>query len=203
MQIFTRVRRFFFRKVYVDFILRLSFKLMGQRNVIGLPLQLTPDVISIGSDCYIYKNCRIEGVKEYEGVKYRPSISIGNFVSIQQNLHLTCADNISVGDYVAIAANVTITDIEHPYEDVNIPIEKAHLNVKPVRIGAETKIYNNSVILPGTILGKHCVVGANSVVSGIFPDFCVIVGTPARIVKRYSFKHEMWLRTDKEGNFLS
>lgn len=43
----------------------------------------------------------------------------------------------------------------------------------------------NSVILPGAILEKHCVVGANSVVSGVFDDYSVIVGTPAKVVKKY------------------
>ena len=52
----------------------------------------------------------------------------------------------------------------------------------------------NSTILPGTKLGKHCVVGANSVVSGEFPDYCVIVGAPARIVKHYDFEIHKWVK---------
>ena len=51
----------------------------------------------------------------------------------------------------------------------------------------------NSVILPGTILGKHCVVGANSVVSGVFDDYSVIVGSPARVVKKYNKETREWI----------
>ena len=64
------------------------------------------------------------------------------------------------------------------------------------------KIYNNVVILPNTKLGKHTTVGANSVVSGIFPDYCVIVGAPAKIVKRYCFEEQKWKKTDNNGNFI-
>ena len=52
----------------------------------------------------------------------------------------------------------------------------------------------NSTILPGTMLGKHCVVGANSVVRGVFPDYCVIVGTPAIKVKHFDFELNKWIR---------
>jgi len=42
------------------------------------------------------------------------------------------------------------------------------------------------VVLPGSQIGKHVVVGANSVVTGHLPDFCVAVGSPARVIKQYS-----------------
>ena len=54
-------------------------------------------------------------------------------------------------------------------------------------IGNDCLIGMNSVILPGTHLGNHCIVGANSTVRGEFPDYCVIAGSPARIIKRYDF----------------
>ena len=46
----------------------------------------------------------------------------------------------------------------------------------------------NSVILPGSHIGNPCVVGANSTVTGIFPDNCVIAGSPARIIRKYDLK---------------
>ena len=69
-------------------------------------------------------------------------------------------------------------------------------------IGEYSKIYNIEVILQNTKLGKHTTVGANSVVSGIFPDYCVIVGAPAKIVKRYCFEQQKWRKTDDKGNFI-
>ena len=49
-----------------------------------------------------------------------------------------------------------------------------------------------AAIMAGTVLGKQCVVGANAVVRGTFPDFCVIVGAPARIVKKYNPDTQKW-----------
>ena len=46
--------------------------------------------------------------------------------------------------------------------------------------------------MAGTKLGKQCVVGANSVVRGEFPDYCVIVGAPARVVKKYNPDTKIW-----------
>jgi len=47
-------------------------------------------------------------------------------------------------------------------------------------------------IQAGTVLGKQCIVGANSVVRGVFPDYSVIAGVPARIIKRFNFDKNKW-----------
>ena len=57
---------------------------------------------------------------------------------------------------------------------------------KLVTIGDGSWIGAGSVILPGARIGKHVAIGANSVVNGEIPDFSVAVGTPARVIKRYS-----------------
>lgn len=178
------------------------FKQMGKRSFIGKALAITPRFISCGSKVYIWKMCRIEGVSSYNNQKFSPEIVIDDGVTIQQNLHLTCAQYIYLGRNTAIAANVTITDIHHPYDNINIPIEKQDIIIGRVEIGDDCKIYNNAVILKDTKIGRHCTVGANSVVSGIFPDNCVIVGSPAVIVKRYCVLSEQWKKTDKKGNFI-
>jgi len=114
-------------------------------------------------------------------------------------VHITCASNIQIGSNTAIAANVTITDIEHPYTDISLPPEKQQIKVKQVQIGEDCKIYNNAVILPGTILGKHTVVAANAVVLGKeYPAFCVLAGIPAKVIKQYDFKRELWLNAENK-----
>jgi acetyltransferase-like isoleucine patch superfamily enzyme len=129
----------------------------------------------------------------YEDVSFTPSIVICDNVTIQQNIHLTCANSVYIGKNTAIAANVTITDIHHPYEDITLPIEKQHIIVKDVVIGEDCKIYNNVVILPGVHIGRHVTIGANSVVTHNIPDYSVAVGSPARVVKQYSFDSDDWV----------
>lgn len=181
-----------------------SLRRLGGKCLIRKALFITPKHIWIGNGVAIWKNARIEGVESYQGNAFFPSIVLEDGVSIQQNLHLTCADNVTIGKNTAIAANVSITDIIHPYEDVFVSIEKQLIRTSKVRIGEDCKIYNNVVILPGAVLGRHCVVGANSVVkAGVYPDYSIIVGSPAIIVKRYSLQSQQWLKTKSNGDFIS
>lgn len=171
-----------------------QFKEYHLSDVIKCPIQLTPQYIELGENVYINYHARIQGVNSYAGETFHPNIRIEEGVTIQQNIHLTCANSIIIGKNTAIAANVTITDIHHPYEDVNIPIEYQRLIIKDVKIGEDCKIYNNVVILPGVHIGKHVTIGANSVVVHDIPDYSVAVGSPAIIIKRYNFSQQKWIK---------
>ncbi|MGI5097513.1 acyltransferase [Treponema socranskii] len=61
--------------------------------------------------------------------------------------------------------------------------ERAVLLCKPVLIKRDTWIGAGATILPGVCVGKHAVVGAGSVVTKDVPDYAVVVGSPARIIK--------------------
>ena len=120
------------------------YKSLGKGSFINSPIKITPLCISLVENVRIFKNFRIEGVFSYNNINFNPSIIIGNNVSVQQNLHLTCANSVVIGKNTAIASNVTITDIQHPYEDINIPIEMQDIRVKKTEIRENCKIYNNS-----------------------------------------------------------
>ena len=90
--------------------------------------------------------------------------------------------NIEIGDNTLIGANTKIFDNDfHP-----INIESRNMNVqqkisaKPIIIGKNCFIGCNAIILKGTILEDGCVVGAGSVVSGIFEKNAIIAGNPAK-----------------------
>ena len=168
-------------------------KKMGKHVKIIKPIIITPSCIKLGNSVRIFHHGRLQGVFNYLDIEYDPDIIIEDYVSIQQNIHMTCAEKIQIGRNTAIAANVTITDINHPYTDVSIAPDSQNLEISKVMIGEDCKIYNNAVILPGTKLGKHNIVGANSVVSGVFPDFCVISGIPARVIKKYDVEKSVWI----------
>jgi acetyltransferase-like isoleucine patch superfamily enzyme len=192
------ILHFFLTKIFY----RPFAKKMGRRVIICNPILITPKNISFGSNIFIRHFSRLEGVTSYQGEFFNPEIIISDGVGIEQNLHLTCAGKIFIGKNVAIAANVTISDIIHPYSDINLPSEAQKIKVSPVIIGEGCKLYNNVVILPGTHLGKQCIVGANTVVKGeVYPDYSVIVGSPGRIVKRYSMEKQNWIKSDNIGNF--
>jgi acetyltransferase-like isoleucine patch superfamily enzyme len=101
---------------------------------------------------------------------------------------------LNIGSDTVISANVFVTNIDHEYENINIPILEQDNIFKNTEIGNNCFIGIGAAIQAGTKLGNHCIVGANSVVRGSFPDYCVIVGAPAKVIKRYNFETESWER---------
>lgn len=194
-------------RLFIPLLRSIIYRILYNKNssyraYIYRPLIFSANSIIWRDGVYIRKNCRIEAIKKYGEMSYHPSILLEEGVTIQQNCHITCAQSIIIGQNTALASNVSITDIDHSYQDIFTPIERQNITVNPVKIGSDCKIYNNAVILKGTVIGHHCVVGANSVVNGIFPDYSIIVGVPAKIVKRFDFAVMKWRKTDKVGNFI-
>lgn len=187
-----------FQLIRTKYWYKLFLKKCGSNCLVMNPLYISYSALELEDNVMIRNNCRIEAVRRYNEISYNPRIIFHKNVSIEQSLHLTSAKFIEIGSNTSISANVTITDINHPYIDISIPIEQQDITVDSVYIGDDCKIYNNAVILPGTKIGKHCVVGANSVLSGEYPDYCIIVGAPAKIVKRYSFSTNEWINTSKK-----
>ena len=119
-------------------------------------------------------------------------IHIGNGVGIS-GATIYARKGISIGDNTAIGGNVKILDNDfHPIEAedrvrlLSDPNGGASDLVpsKEIRIGKNCFIGCNAIILKGTELGDNCVVGAGSVVTGTFEDGCVIVGNPARVIRK-------------------
>ncbi|WP_296014180.1 acyltransferase [uncultured Treponema sp.] len=158
--------------------------------------------ISIGFDSIIMNDARIEAVYNYGDEVYFPSIKIGDNVDIQQRVHITCAESINICNNVSILPDVLITDINHPYIDISIPPKNQHLEHKPVFIGEETIVGMGARILPGVKIGKHCCIGANSVVTQDIPDYSVAVGIPAKVVKRYDFDESEWINVSRDKKLI-
>ena len=99
---------------------------------------------------------------------------------------------VTIGNDVMLAQNITISGLNHGYEDVNISPSKQKEVKKPIFIADDVWIGANSVITPGVTLGKHCIIGAGSVVTKNIPEFTVAVGNPAKVIKRYNPETETW-----------
>lgn len=160
----------------------------GNWSYIGKPLMLTRTKrIKIGNRVRIYPGARIEVVNS------NGSIIIEENTSIGQNIHITAADEeLIIGKNTTISANTFITNIDHNYTEIDVHILKQPLIVKKTCIGENCFIGYGAKIQAGTILGKQCIVGAGAVVRGVFPDYCVIVGVPGKIVKRYNPETNVW-----------
>lgn len=104
-------------------------------------------------------------------------ITIGNNVYINSNLLVMARGGITIEDNVQIAANVQLITNNHD------EYEREILLMKPIVIKKGAWIGAGATILPGVAVGKHAIVGAATVVTKDVPDYAVVVGSPARILK--------------------
>src|SRR5574344_1436086 len=106
--------------------------------------------------------------------------------------HIYATNEIYIEENVLTANFVYISDNAHGYENIVTPIKQQPIiQKKKVRIG-EGSWLGEHVCVIGANIGKHCVIGANSVVTKDIPDFSVAVGSPAKIIKRYNFNTQQW-----------
>lgn len=172
------------------------FKKFSFPSHIGVPLfSYGLKGVSIGARVRIMPGLRIETHKN-------GNITIEENVSIGQNFHITSAGNLIIGSDTTISGNVFVTNIDHDYQEIGKHILDQKMIVKETRIGKNCFIGYGAAIQAGTILGNQCVVGANAVVRGSFPDYSVIVGVPARVVKCYNIGTKQWEKTNADGTFL-
>ena len=154
--------------------------------------------IFIGKRVRIFPGARIEVVDKNSSIIFEDNISIG------QNLHIISGsgEELRIGENTTFSANVFVTNIDHKYNEINKHILEQPIQSAKTEIGENCFIGYGAVIQAGTILGKQCIVGANAVVRGTFPDYSVIVGVPARIIKRYDEKSKEWKKINNKGEFL-
>lgn len=169
------------------YIKKPMFMHIGSQSYLGNSISLVGKKrISIGNKVRIYPGNRMETHSEGR-------IIIEDNCSIGQNFHITSGvGELKVGKNTTISGNVFITNIDHDYQKIDIHILNQQMIYKTTTIGENCFIGYGAAIQAGTQLGRHCIVGTNSVVRGIFPDYCVIVGVPAKIVKTYNSKTEKW-----------
>jgi acetyltransferase-like isoleucine patch superfamily enzyme len=113
-----------------------------------------------------------------------PVVRIGDRCLIGRASGIVGHLSVDIEDDVWTGHHVYITDQNHGYEDRELPISQQAMPERRVRIGAGSWLGHGTVVLPGATIGRHVVIGANSVVRGEVPSYCVAAGNPARVVKR-------------------
>jgi acetyltransferase-like isoleucine patch superfamily enzyme len=113
-----------------------------------------------------------------------PVVSIGDRCLIGRGSGIVGHLSITIGDDVWTGNHVYITDQNHGYEDPDLPISRQMMPERAVVVGDGSWLGHGCVVLPGARIGRHVVIGANSVVTGDIPDHSVAVGAPAEVVRR-------------------
>ena len=99
---------------------------------------------------------------------------------------------VTIGNDIRLAQNITLSGLNHNYEDVSMPIHVQGVSTAPIVIEDETWIGANVVVVAGVTIGKHSIVAAGSIVTKDIPPYSVAVGNPARVLKKYNPETKIW-----------
>ena len=157
--------------------------------------------IFIGKNVYVRKNTWLAADPVTGDANCKLVIGDGTYIG--NNCHIYASSLIEIGKKVLIADKVYLSDNIHSYENINIPvIDQPVKQTNPVILKDGCWLGENVCVI-GAVIGTNSVVGANSVVTKDVPDYCVAVGSPAKIVKRFNPSSGTWEKTNAEGEFIA
>lgn len=168
-----RIKRYIFRKLYF---------LIG----IHLPSSTTKH----GKR---YQNVRYWMVKNFiekcgkqvnieYGAWFNPELQIGNNSGVGMNCRVN--GRTYIGDNVMMGPDCIMYSYSHAHDRIDIPMNQQGFEKEtPVKIGNDVWIGARVIILPGVKIGNHVIIGAGSVVTKDVPNYAVVGGVPARIIK--------------------
>lgn len=118
---------------------------------------------------------------------YGYNIFLGENFYANFDLTILDAARVIFGDNVLIGPNCGFYTSEHPLDPISRQsgIETA----RPIFIGNNVWIGGGVKVVAGVNIGDGCVIGAGSVVAKSIPDYCIAVGSPARVIKEIDKKY--------------
>ncbi len=134
-----------------------------------------PETIEFGDSVFIGAQTVIQG-------RIDGSCKIGNHVWIGPQAYFD-ARALVIEDYVGWGPGAKVLGSEHTGIPADVPVIKTALTIKPVIIGYGSDIGTNATILPGVRVGTNAVVGAGAVVNRDVPDYAVVAGVPAHVLR--------------------
>lgn len=186
-RVLGKIRRIWFRRVWAP-----TLAGCGPHAFLHSPYRIEGSTfIRIGANSVMQSGAWLYCVPS-DGEKAQ--LSIGSGCVLGYNNHITAVRDVVIEDDVLTANNVFISDNLHAYEDVATPILHQPVRFKKrVVIGRGCWLGEN-VCIVGASVGRNSVIGANAVVTDDIPDYCVAIGAPARVIRRFDPVKGAWVR---------
>lgn len=109
------------------------------------------------------------------------NIKMGSGCRINEHVYL---EKVTLGNDVLIAPHVSILSRMHAFDRTDVPIsQQGYSEELEVIISDDVWIGRNAVVLPGVTIGRGAIVGAGAVVTRSVPDFAIVAGVPAKIIR--------------------
>ncbi|MEG1842257.1 MAG: acyltransferase [Alistipes sp.] len=169
---------------------------------------LTPCIHKRGKGARVYRHARLDifpwhrfelgarsQIEDYAVVNN----GVGD-VLIGEDVHIgigsVVVGPVQLGRHAGLGQYVSVQGMNHGFADVTIDSDLQPLDLRPVVIGDCSHVGTNSTVVAGVTIGDHCMIGAGSVVTKNIPSYSVALGNPARVVKRYDFERQMWVKVN-------
>jgi len=135
-----------------------------------------PETISLGANVYVGHQTILKGY-------YKGTMTVGDGTWIGQQCFFHSAGSLHLGARVGVGPGVRIITSVHEEAGRDVPVLHAPLKFAGVFVDDDADLGVGSVVLPGVRIGRGAIVGAGSVVTRDVPDYAVVAGSPARILR--------------------
>jgi acetyltransferase-like isoleucine patch superfamily enzyme len=133
------------------------------------------ETLEIGNSVFIGAGAFLQG-------RFDGTCRIGDHVWIGPQAYFDARDLI-LEDYVGWGPGAKVLGSEHTGFPTDVPITQTDLVIKPVVVRRGADIGTGAVLLPGVTVGEGAIVGAGAVVTRDVPDFAIVAGVPARLMR--------------------
>ena len=140
-----------------------AFRSFGEGSAICFPVTALygERYIRIGRETIVGPHATLSAGVSPDHVLDRDTVvSIGDRCLIGRGSGIVAHESVEIGDDVFTGHHVYVTDANHGYADVDLPIGKQFAPPRPVSIGAGSWLGHGTIVLPGSTIGRHVVVGA-------------------------------------------
>jgi acetyltransferase-like isoleucine patch superfamily enzyme len=153
--------------------------------VLGKSVNIDPSStvnnVSIGDNVKIAQKCNIYGSE-----KNLLHIGKGSYVGMNSLLNGYAA-SLHIGEYVSIAQNVNMMTDSGP--NASLVFQRIFpIQVGEITIGEHTWIGASAIIMPNVKIGRYCIIAAGSFVNESFPDYSIVGGTPAKLIRNLTLE---------------
>ncbi len=159
---------------------RILFRAMCRQAGHGLRIEPEvvlkhPETMEIGDSVFIGAQTMIQG-------RFDGTCRIGNHVWIGPHSYFD-ARHLVLEDYVGWGPGAKVLGSSHTGNPIDLPIIATELKIDPVVVGYGADIGTNASLLPGVHVGAHSIVGAGAVVTTDVPDYSIVAGVPAKVLR--------------------
>ncbi|MGI2140643.1 acyltransferase [Shewanella baltica] len=190
----------FYRRIYLllwGALFKREFNCFGKKSSIYKPRSIQGlKYIDIGSFTSLMPDAWLLALKIDENI---PKLIISDRCYIGHSAHIVAVKKVVIEDSVLIADKVYISDNLHSFDAIDIPIIEQKVKFHREVLIKEGAWIGENVCIIGATVGRNSVVAANSVVTKDVPDFCVVAGIPAKVIKCFCHESQSWKKVSHES----